>query len=39
MPEVDLTQLRDAIAAFAPEGRSGLLPALQAAQASGADRE
>src|SRR5512147_1016771 len=33
MPELDLTPLRDAIAAFVPQGRSGLLPALQAAQA------
>jgi NADH-quinone oxidoreductase subunit F len=33
MPELDLTQLRTAIAAFAPQGRSGLLPALHAAQA------
>ncbi len=30
MPELELTQLRNAIAAFAPQGRSGLLPALQA---------
>jgi NADH-quinone oxidoreductase subunit F len=33
MPELDLTQLRDALAAFVPQGRSGLLPALHAAQA------
>ncbi len=33
MPELDLTPLRDAIAAFVPQGRSGLLPALHAAQA------
>ena len=32
MSELDLTQLRDAIAAFIPQGRSGLLPALHAAQ-------
>ena len=32
MPELDLTQLRETIAAFAPQGRSGLLPALHAAQ-------
>jgi NADH-quinone oxidoreductase subunit F len=32
MPELELTQLRNAIAAFAPQGRSGLLPALHAAQ-------
>jgi NADH-quinone oxidoreductase subunit F len=34
MPELDLTQLRNVIAAFVPLGRSGLLPALHAAQAS-----
>ena len=34
MPELDLTQLRNVIAAFVPQGRSGLLPALHAAQAS-----
>ncbi len=33
MPELDLTQLRETIAAFVPQGRSGLLPALHAAQA------
>ena len=33
MPELDLTQLREVMAAFAPQGRSGLLPALHAAQA------
>src|SRR5512141_67234 len=33
MPEIDLAQLRDVLAAFAPQGRSGLLPALHAAQA------
>ncbi len=33
MPELDLTPLRDRIAAFVPQGRSGLLPALHAAQA------
>jgi NADH-quinone oxidoreductase subunit F len=32
MPELDLMQLRKAIAAFVPQGRSGLLPALHAAQ-------
>jgi NADH-quinone oxidoreductase subunit F len=32
MSEVDLTELRSAIAAFVPLGRSGLLPALHAAQ-------
>jgi NADH-quinone oxidoreductase subunit F len=33
MPELDLTLLRESIAAFAPQGRSGLLPALHAAHA------
>ncbi len=33
MPELDLTQLRNAIATFVPQGRAGLLPALHAAQA------
>ncbi|HSD84831.1 MAG TPA: NADH-quinone oxidoreductase subunit NuoF [Anaerolineae bacterium] len=33
MPELDLTLLRDMIAAFSSQGRAGLLPALQAAQA------
>jgi NADH-quinone oxidoreductase subunit F len=33
MPELDLTLLHESIAAFAPQGRSGLLPALHAAQA------
>ena len=33
MPELDLTPLREALAAFVPQGRSGLLPALHAAQA------
>ena len=32
MPELDLTQLRKAIAPFIPQGRAGLLPALHAAQ-------
>ncbi len=32
MPELDLTRLRETIAAFVPQGRSGLLPALHAAQ-------
>jgi NADH-quinone oxidoreductase subunit F len=32
MPELDLTQLRNAVAVFVPQGRSGLLPALHAAQ-------
>ena len=32
MPELDLTLLRETIAAFTPQGRSGLLPALHAAQ-------
>jgi NADH-quinone oxidoreductase subunit F len=33
MPEVDFAPLRTALADFAPQGRSGLLPALQATQA------
>ena len=33
MPDLDLASLRSAIAEFVPQGRSGLLPALQAAQA------
>ncbi len=33
MPELDLTQLREVLAVYAPYGRSGLLPALHAAQA------
>jgi NADH-quinone oxidoreductase subunit F len=33
MPELDLTLLREVIAAYASQGRSGLLPALHAAQA------
>jgi NADH-quinone oxidoreductase subunit F len=33
MPELDGNQLREALAPFAPHGRSGLLPALHTAQA------
>jgi NADH-quinone oxidoreductase subunit F len=33
MPELDLTLLREVMAAYSPQGRSGLLPALHAAQA------
>lgn len=32
MPEFDLTPVRSAIAPFVAQGRSGLLPALHAAQ-------
>ena len=33
MPELDLEPLHTTLASFAPQGRSGLLPALHAAQA------
>jgi NADH-quinone oxidoreductase subunit F len=33
MPELDVNQLREVLAGFVPQGRSGLLPALHAAQA------